>query len=235
MTDARQRELAERLTLVKDRIARSAEHVGRAPEDVSLVVVTKTWPSDDVRRLCDLGVTDFGENRVQEAESKAAQLTDLPISWHFIGQIQSNKAPRVAGFAAFVHSVDSVKVATRLGSGAERGNRSVRCLVQLNLDPVDRAAGRGGASSASIDEVASAVEAAPALRLAGVMGVAPLGADPAEAYRRLAAAAKRLRAVHPHARLVSAGMSGDFEVAIEAGATHVRVGSAVLGERPPNR
>lgn len=235
MTDARRDELAERLVLVRDRIARSAERCGRSPEDVTLVVVTKTWPSDDVRRLCDIGVSDFGENRLQEAERKAAELRDLPISWHFIGQIQSNKAHRVAKFASLVHSVDSVKVATRLDGGAEREGRSVDCLVQLNLDPGDRAAGRGGVRSVSLEDVASAVEAAPALRLAGVMGVAPLRADPVGAYRQLAADAKRLQALHPRARLLSAGMSGDFEAAIESGATHVRVGSAILGERPPNR
>jgi pyridoxal phosphate enzyme (YggS family) len=235
MSDARRDELAKRLTDVHNRVAGAAEAAGRSPADVTLVVVTKTWPADDVRRLHDLGVRDFAENRAQEAEHKAADLADLPLTWHFVGQIQSNKAARLAAFASVVHSVSSVRVATRLELGADRHQRAVDCLVQVNLDPEDAGSGRGGVPPDEAAAVADAVESQAHLRLVGVMGVAPLGADPQAAYQQLAGVAADLRSAHPQARLLSAGMSGDFEAAIFAGATHVRVGSAVLGERPPNR
>lgn len=235
MNDARQEELATRLANVRARVGRAEEKAGRLPGEVTLVVVTKTWPASDVRRLHELGVRDFAENRAQEAERKAAELVGVAITWHFVGQIQSNKASRIAAFAALVHSVSSVRVVARLDAGAERHASSMDCLVQVSLDREDAATGRGGVTPDEAAVVAKAVESAPRLRFAGVMGVAPLRADPAVAYRRLAAVGADLQATHPQARLLSAGMSGDFEAAISAGATHVRVGSAILGQRPPNR
>lgn len=234
MTEARQHALAERLAQVKGKVAEAARESHRSPDDVTLVVVTKTWPSSDVRLLHGLGVRDFGENRWQEASAKAVELADLELTWHFIGQIQSNKAARIPAYADLVHSVSSVRVAARLNDGAHRFDREIDCLVQVSLDTDGQAAGRGGVQAAELEEVAAAVESAGRLRLAGVMGVAPLRTDPAPAYARLAAVRAALRATYPHARLLSAGMSGDFESAISAGATHVRVGSAVLGQRPPN-
>lgn len=235
MSDARRDELATRLTTVHRHIQHAAADSGRDSGQVTLVVVTKTWPADDIRRLHDLGVRDFGENRSQEAEAKAVELADLHLTWHFVGQIQSNKAARIAKSAAMVHSVDSARVASRLNDGAHRYDRDVDCLVQINLDPAGAVAGRGGVPPELADEVASAVESAGRLRMAGVMGVAPLGADPATAYQRLAAVARRVNDRQPGPALISAGMSGDFEDAIRAGATHVRVGTLILGERPVNR
>ncbi len=235
MSSGRRDELAERVAGVRERVARAAAAAGRSADDVSMVVVTKTWPSSDIRLLHELGVTDFAENRSQEGETKAAELADLPITWHFIGQIQSNKASRIAGYASVVHSVDSVRVAHRLNSGAERAERSLECLVQVSLDPAADASGRGGVRPGLADEIAEALEAAEFLRFAGVMGVAPLHEDSTLAYRRLAEVAAQLRLRHPDGSLLSAGMSADFEAAIRVGATHVRVGSAILGLRPPNR
>jgi pyridoxal phosphate enzyme (YggS family) len=188
-----------------------------------------------VRLLHSLGVRDLGENRHPEAEDKAAACADLDLRWHFIGQIQSNKAPRIARYSDVVHSVDSARVAHRLNAGAHATERVVDCLVQVSLDPEDAKAGRGGASGGEVEAVARAVDDSEALRLRGVMGVAPLGGDAAQAYERLAQEAARVRAAHPSAVWISAGMTADFELAIEAGATHVRVGSAILGERPPLR
>jgi pyridoxal phosphate enzyme (YggS family) len=233
VSDARRAELAAGLDDVRRRIATAADAAGRDPAEVALVVVTKTWPTSDIRLLRELGVRDIGENRHQEAEQKAAELADLDITWHFVGQVQSNKASRIAGYADVVHSVDSVKVVRRLQKGAHDRGQPVDCLLQVNLDPAEVRAGRGGLSAAEIDAVAAEVEAAGALRLRGVMGVAPLGQDPRPAYERLAEISHQLRVGHPTAALISAGMSGDFEVAVATGATHVRVGSAVLGERPP--
>ena len=236
MADARRDEIAGRLDDVRGRIRAAAESCGRAAEDITLVVVTKTWPVSDLELLLDLGVTDLGENKHQEAEDKAAALAGRDMRWHFVGQIQSNKAPKIAAYADVVHSVDSVRVAQRLNAGAHRSDRQLSCLIQVNLDPDDESdtAGRGGAAAAEVDELAHAIETAGRLQLAGVMGVAPLGGNPVPAYERLAEISARLLVGHPGAPLISAGMSGDFEEAIRAGATHVRVGSAVLGERPRN-
>jgi pyridoxal phosphate enzyme (YggS family) len=229
-------EIAERLAAVEATIADAAASAGRRRDDVVLVVVTKTWPESDIRALSDLGVRDIGENRHPEAENKARALGDLDITWHFIGQIQSNKAPRIASYSDVVHSVDSVRLAQRLNAGAHGHGRVVDCFAQVSLDPDDASArGRGGAAAADLAEVARAIDDAEGLRLRGVMGIAPLGGDAAAAYERLASVSARLRADFPAAAAISAGMTDDFVEAIRAGATHVRVGSAILGERPPLR
>lgn len=230
---SRRDELAERLSEVRGRITAAAEVAGRDPDDVTLVVVTKTWPVSDVRLLHELGVRDVGENRHPEAEDKATELRDLGLRWHFIGQIQSNKAGRIAGYADVVHSVDSARLAHRLNAGAHSKGRVIDCLVQVNLDPDAAREGRGGVVADDLPGVLASVDDAEALRLRGLMGVAPLGGDPVEAYARLAAIAADTRSSYPSASWLSAGMSGDFEQAIQAGATHVRVGSLVLGQRPP--
>jgi pyridoxal phosphate enzyme (YggS family) len=237
VTDIERRDqLAARLGRVRDQISAAAADVGRSADEITLVVVTKTWPTGDIRLLCELGVRDIGENKHPEAERKAAELEQLPLTWHFIGQIQSNKAPRIARYADLVHSVDSTRLAHRLNAGAHQADRVVDCLVQVNLDPAGTPAGRGGIPTADVDEierVAEAIETAGALRLRGVMGVAPLEGDALTAYARLAAVWGVVRSTYPDATLLSAGMSGDFPEAIRMGATHVRVGSAILGQRPP--
>jgi pyridoxal phosphate enzyme (YggS family) len=194
--------------------------------------VTKFFPESDVRLLAALGVTAVGENRHQEASVKAAACADLHLTWHFIGSIQSNKAAAIAGYSDVVESVDRTKLVAALDRGAAERDRIVDCLVQVSLDPPD-AHGRSGAAPKVVPEVAAAIEAAASLRLRGVMAVAPLGAPPLPAFERLAEVAADLRRDHPAATVVSAGMSGDLEEAIRCGATHVRVGSAVLGPRPP--
>ncbi len=217
---------------MQHQIASAAQDSGRSYDDVVLVVVTKTWPTSDVRILHDLGVRDIAENRHQDAEHKAHELADLDLWWHFIGQIQSNKAARIATYADVVHSVDSVRVAARLAAAAQQHQRLIDCFVQVNLDPEMARGGRGGVTGDDLDAVARAVEESDGLRLRGVMGVAPLHGDADTSYRMLARTSRHLRTAHPGATGVSAGMSGDFPAAIRAGATHVRVGSAVLGQRP---
>jgi len=235
MTDDRRDTVRSSLAAVGDRVDAAASTSGRTGSDVTLVVVTKTWPVSDVRILYDLGVRDFGENRHQEAADRAASLGDLDARWHFIGQVQSNKAHRIAEYAASVHSVDSIRVARRLDAGARQAHRHVDCFIQVSLDPADASAARGGASPDAVREIAATIAACGTLRLAGVMGVAPVGEDPSAAYGRLTAASRELVLRHPAATAVSAGMSNDFEAAIRAGATHVRVGSAILGRRPSLR
>ena len=230
--DARRALLAANLDTVHGRIADACRVAGRDPQEVGLVVVTKFFPESDVRLLAGLGVTDVGENRHQEASAKAAACADLGLSWHFIGSIQSNKAAAIAAYADVVESVDRVKLVNALDRGAREHGRTVDCLVQVSLDPPAESA-RGGAAAGDVAAVAEAVAGASALRLRGVMAVAPLGEPALPAFERLAEVAARLRLDHPDATVVSAGMSGDLEEAIRCGATHVRVGSAVLGPRPP--
>jgi len=229
--DGRREELAAHLEAVRGRIRAACEGAGRDPDEVSLVVVTKFFPESDVRLLAELGVRDVGENRHQEASAKAAACADLGLSWHFIGSIQSNKAAAVAAYSDVVESVDRLKLVGGLSRGAAERGRALDCLVQVSLDPPG-SAGRGGAAPADVPALAAAIAAAESLRLRGVMAVAPLGRPALPAFERLAEVAASLRAEHPDARVVSAGMSGDLEEAISRGATHVRVGSAVLGPRP---
>ena len=228
---SRREELEANLESVRARIDAACADAGRDPAEVGLVVVTKYFPASDVRILADLGVTDVGENRHQEAEAKAAECADLGLRWHFIGGLQSNKAAAVAGYADIVESVDRAKLVAGLDRGAGTRGAVVDCLVQVSLDP-PTASGRSGAPIEDVPVLADAIAAAEHLRLAGVMAVAPLGEPPAPAFARLVEVAERLRADHPDARVVSAGMSGDLEEAIAAGATHLRIGSSVLGPRP---
>jgi pyridoxal phosphate enzyme (YggS family) len=227
----RKDQLAAGLGDVRRRIERAAVAAGRDPGAVTLVVVTKFFPASDVRLLAELGVSDVGENRHPEAADKRAACADLGLRWHFIGALQSNKAVAVGSYADVVESVDRAKLVGALDRGAHQGGHEVDVLLQVSLDPPGRE-GRAGADAGELSALAGAVEAAAMLRLRGLMAVAPLGEDPSAAYGRLVAVRERFLAEQPGARWLSAGMSNDFEAAIEAGATHVRVGSAILGARP---
>ncbi|MGH3331294.1 MAG: YggS family pyridoxal phosphate-dependent enzyme [Nocardioidaceae bacterium] len=228
----RREEVRRNLELVRKRIAAACDETDRDPGEVTLTVVTKFFPASDVRLLAELGVNDVGENRHQEAEAKAAQTRSLDLRWHFIGTLQSNKAAAVADYADVVESVDRPKLLKGLSKGAHQRGAVIDCLVQVSLDPEEAAEGRGGAAPEDVPALAEQVAAAEGLRLRGVMAVAPLGQDPTPAFARLAEVAEQVRRVDPAATWISAGMSGDLEQAIRAGATHVRVGSAVLGRRP---
>ena len=237
--DSRRDQVAANLATVRERIASACADAGRSPDEVTLTVVTKYFPSSDVRLLAELGVDDVGENKHQEAEAKAAELQDLRLRWHFVGNLQSNKAAAVARYADVVESVDRPKLLSGLSRGAHERDATVDCLVQVDLDPEGGSGSggglRGGAAPADVPALAEAVAAAEGLRLRGVMAVAPLGEDPRPAFERLARLADEVRRVDPSATWVSAGMSGDLEEAVRTGATHVRIGSAVLGPRPPGR
>ncbi|HEX5771125.1 MAG TPA: YggS family pyridoxal phosphate-dependent enzyme [Nocardioidaceae bacterium] len=228
---SRRDEIAGNLDVVRGRIASACAAAGREPEEITLTVVTKFFPPSDVRLLAELGVTDVGENRHQEAEEKVRECADLALRWHFIGGLQSNKAAAVAAYADVVESVDRAKLLPGLSKGARQRGRQVDCLVQVSLDPPD-AQGRAGAPPEEVPDLADQVRRTEGLRLRGVMAVAPLGEDPAAAFARLADVAAAVRRIDPTATWVSAGMSADLEAAISAGATHVRIGSAVLGSRP---
>ena len=236
MTD-RKAQLAENLAKVEERIAAACMAAGRKREEVTLIVVTKTYPASDVRILSELGVRHVAENKDQDAAPKAAECSDLPLSWHFVGQLQTNKVRSVVGYADVVQSVDRARLVTALSKEAVRAEREVGCLVQVALDAEDSGRGdRGGVGAGGIEELGDLVAGAPGLRLDGLMTVAPLTGEYAgrqqAAFERLMDLSTVLRRAHPAANMVSAGMSTDLEQAVAAGATHVRVGTAVLGVRP---
>ncbi|MGY3335772.1 pyridoxal phosphate enzyme (YggS family) [Streptomyces filamentosus] len=236
MTD-RTAELAANLARVEERIAAACAAAGRPREEVTLIVVTKTYPASDVRILHGLGVRHVAENRDQDAAPKAAACADLDLTWHFVGQLQTNKVRSVVGYADVVQSVDRIKLVSSLSAAAERAGRELGCLIQVALDAEAGGRGdRGGVAPDGVEELAAALDAAPGLRLGGLMTVAPLVGEYAgrqrAAFDRLMDLSTALRATRPAANMVSAGMSADLEDAVAAGATHVRVGTAVLGVRP---
>lgn len=233
---ARADELSRNLQDVRQRIASACRSAGRSREDITLIVVTKFFPSSDIEVLSALGVTDIGENRDQEASAKIAALpleVRQLLQVHFIGQLQSNKAASLASYVDTVHSVDRDKLVRALDRAAAAAGRELGALVQVRLGGDPPGKGRGGVPVDEVPELADSVAAASHLTLRGVMAVAPLGIDPVEAFAQLAIVAHAVRADHPQASWTSAGMSGDLEAAVTNGATHLRVGSAILGSRPP--
>ncbi|WP_313409723.1 YggS family pyridoxal phosphate-dependent enzyme [Aeromicrobium sp.] len=229
----RREELASNLAAVRDRIASACERAERSPDELTLVVVTKTRPASDVALLAELGVTDVGENRHPEADDKQREALQLGanLRWHFVGGLQTNKAGAVARYADVVHSLDRAKLARSLDRGAAAAERTLRCLIQVDFDTTDP--GRAGVPPHEVAALAEVVVGeCPHLELGGVMTVAPLGQDPAPSFARLREIGAELVRDVPTATTISAGMSEDFEVAIQHGATHLRVGRSVLGQRP---
>jgi uncharacterized pyridoxal phosphate-containing UPF0001 family protein len=288
LTADRRAQLAANLDEVRGRIARACSAAGRDPGAVALVAITKTYPASDVQLLAELGVTDVGENKDQEAAAKAAAVR-APLRWHFVGRLQRNKAKSVVRYADVVESVDSLRLVAALSTAAvEHRTSPLDVLIQISLDGdpsrggaiasavagPDGSHAAGAAASASLSvpsslpsvssapsvqvsslsapipassdisgfpesadaerdlwRVADAVATADGLRLAGVMAVAPIGWDPDRAFATLATLSTRLREQYPGATAVSAGMSGDLEAAIRHAATHVRIGTSLLGMR----
>jgi pyridoxal phosphate enzyme (YggS family) len=234
VTTARRAELAGNLAAIQARVAAACAAAGRDVSEITLIAVTKTRPAEDVVALTELGLADFGENRDQEAAPKAAAVAEAataPVRWHFIGQLQSNKASHVVRYASVVHSVDRVRLVRALGSASRAAVQvpaDVTCLVQVSLDGDPS---RGGALISQLPEIAAAIEAEQGLALGGVMAVAPLGVAPEAAFGSLGAISDTAREVNPAATIISAGMSGDLEAAVRNGATHLRIGTALLGNR----
>jgi pyridoxal phosphate enzyme (YggS family) len=218
-------ELLERLQAVEGGVRDAARESGRDPAEITTIVVTKFHPASLVRELYAAGVRDFGENRHQEAQAKAAELTDLDLTWHFIGQLQSKKARQVRGYASVIHSLDRPSVVDALASD----EAVLDCFVQLNLtdDPA-----RGGVQDDDLERMTEQVLSTAGLRLLGVMAVAPLDVEPRQAFARVRTASERVMGLAPYASFISAGMSADYREAILEGATHLRIGSAITGNRP---
>lgn len=224
--------LAERYQEVKQRIQQAAQSVGRDPSGVELIVVTKNHPVELVAALHGLGHRQFGENRDQEARPKAQTLAALGIqdaTWHFVGQLQSNKVKSVLDYASVIHSIDRPSLVTELEKQLTKRHARVSGFLELNLTDDEN---RGGVRSENLLELAERVLSTGRIELLGVMAVASLGADPRADFERTIQASLQLQSVAPSAKGLSMGMSEDFEIAIELGATHIRVGSAITGPRP---
>ncbi|HPM51686.1 MAG TPA: YggS family pyridoxal phosphate-dependent enzyme [Rhodoglobus sp.] len=215
-------DLEARLASVTAEVAQAARDAGRNPAEITTIVVTKFHPAALVRELADLGVSDFGESRHQEAQPKIAELADLAATWHFIGQVQSKKARQVRSYVDVIHSVDRPSLVDALAGGP------LDVFIQVNLtdDPA-----RGGAQPDDLESLAERVASTEGLRLRGLMAVAPLESEPRREFARVRALSERLRAAHPEASGLSMGMSGDFREAILEGATHLRIGTAITGNR----
>lgn len=234
----RREELAGALAALERRVSAAAAAAGRDRRELTVVAVSKTWPASDVVLLHGLGQRDFGENRDQEARAKVAEVASLlpalapPAGpcWHFVGQLQRNKARSVASYASWVHSVDRPPLVAALSRGAQAAGRELTVLVQVRLDD-DPDPGRGGAHPRDVPALADAVAAAPSLRLGGLMAVAPPGRPARPAFATLRELSQRVRRDHPAADALSAGMSADLEEAVAEGATHLRVGTALFGTR----
>lgn len=217
--------LADRLAEVQGSIADAARDAGRSPSEITTIVVTKLQPVALVADLAALGVRDVGENRHQEAQAKAMALADLGLRWHFVGQLQSKKARQVRSYATTIHSVDRPALVDALRSE----EASVDCFVQVNLtdDPA-----RGGVAAEGLLPLVEHVLQTPGLRLRGLMTVAPLGEPARPAFARVRLLSERIRDLAPQATDLSMGMSHDFREAILEGATHLRIGTAITGNRP---
>lgn len=221
--------LAERYAQVQGAIASKLTEVGRSASEVTLIVISKNYDSQLVRDLHDFGQRDFGENRDQEAAPKAAQTSDLAgVNWHFVGQLQTNKVKSVLGYARTIHSLDRDSLLSEVAKQALKLDFQPEVFIQLNLtdDP-----GRGGIATQDLAAFAERVLANESLRLRGVMGVAALERDPRFDFETIREASQALQQLEPLANSISAGMSHDFEAALEFGATHLRIGTAITGNR----
>ncbi|MEJ6493242.1 MAG: YggS family pyridoxal phosphate-dependent enzyme [Actinomycetes bacterium] len=226
----RKLQLQSNLEIVKQEISDACKVAQREPSGVTLIVVTKTWPASDVKILAELGVTDVGENRDQEAKPKFDEVRDLKLTWHAIGQLQTNKAKSVATWADVVHSVDRSGLVSALGKAVTTRTTPLAVLIQVNLDPSPKD-NRGGAAPNQVLELAELITQSPGLVLQGVMGVAPLDGDDAQAFALLQQVSEQVQAQNSSANWISAGMSDDFATALKFGATHLRIGSSILGNR----
>jgi len=223
-------ELQANLLDVERDISEACIAANRNRADVTLIAVTKTWPASDVDLLAGFGVTDVGENRDQEAKPKHEEVLAKNLTWHAIGQLQTNKAKSVAAWADVVHSVDRIDLVTALTKAVVGRDLPLGVLIQANLDP-NPTENRGGALPNELLKLAELISQCDGLRLKGVMGVAPLGGDDEFAFSKLQEFASQIQNMFPQANWISAGMSGDFGTALKFGATHLRIGSSILGNR----
>ena len=216
------------LELVKERITSAAQAAGRSPSEITLIAVTKTFPVSDLEILYELGVRNFGENRDQEAAPKVSALP-ADITWHFQGGIQSNKLKSISNWASVIHSVDKFKYAQMISQFSVGKTKEI--FIQVSLDTLPQS--REGVDPADLMQLAEQIMSLPNLQVKGLMAVAPLDQPTEQAFVRLQQIQQKFIQLYPAASSLSSGMSGDYELAISLGATHVRIGSSILGNRSP--
>ena len=221
----RAQEIAVALASVEDRITKAAATAGRNRSEITLIAATKTYPANDVQILADLGVSNFGENRSDEGLEKSAAIA---ATWHFQGQVQGRKLKDIASWATYIHSIDSADHITKLSRICAEMDRKISIFLQLSLDG---APDRGGVLADQLGQLADQLGADPNLHLAGLMCVPPVEYGFDRAFGEIAKVHSAFKAGYPEAVGLSAGMSSDFEVAIAYGATHLRIGSEILGSR----
>lgn len=225
---SRKDQILSNLELVKAKISAAAKAAGRAPSEITLIAVTKTFPVSDLEILYELGVRNFGENRDQEAAPKVGVLP-ADITWHFQGGIQSNKLKSISNWASVIHSVDKFKYAQMISQFSVGKTKEI--FIQVSLDTLPQS--REGVDPADLMQLAEQIMSLPNLEVKGLMAVAPLDQPTEQAFVRLQQIQQKFIQLYPAASSLSSGMSGDYELAISLGATHVRIGSSILGNRSP--
>lgn len=227
----RKDELASNLHVVQSEILRACEHINRDPKEITLIAVTKNFPASDIRLLNELGINDFGESRVQEFSKKYEEVSDLISTWHFIGQVQSNKIREITRLSDVVHSLDSAEHIEKFNSQAQTIGKMMDLLIQINLDP-DYPNSRAGVSAEEAENLATFIHRLGNVNLGGLMFIASPQVEARDAFHGFAEVVAEFRKRHPSAKVVSAGMSSDIQEAVKIGATHLRIGSKLLGNRP---
>ena len=225
---SRKDQILSNLESVKEKISAAAQEAGRAPSEITLIAVTKTFPVSDLEILHELGVRNFGENRDQEAAPKVGVLP-ADITWHFQGGIQSNKLKSISNWASVIHSVDKFKYAQMISQFSVGKTKEI--FIQVSLDTLPQS--REGVDPADLMQLAEQIMSLPNLEVNGLMAVAPLDQPTEQAFVRLQQIQQKFIQLYPAASSLSSGMSGDYELAISLGATHVRIGSSILGNRSP--
>ena len=221
-------EISANLEKVKEQIKLAAASANRLSDDITLVAVTKTFPVSDIEILYSLGIRDLGENRDQEASAKVG-LLPKDVRWHFQGQIQSNKLKSITSWASFIHSVDQLRYAQMISDYSAGNEKPIFMQVSLDKPPQSRS----GVNPSELLELAGAISELPGIRLQGLMAVAPVNSPAEQAFAELEDIRSDFLSTFPDAKSLSIGMSGDYQIAIKYGATHIRIGSSILGIRSP--
>ena len=231
MSISRQQEINENYQKIQNRILKSCNSVGRDPSEVTVIAITKTYPASDIDLLKNIGIHNVGENKDQEASQKFNEVKNK-FTWHFVGQLQTNKVKSVVQYADFIHSVDRISLAKEIQKMSKKIDKVQKVLIQIDLDESQNDENRGGVNPSQLIELAQEISSCPNLELKGLMSVAPLNVSSKEAFLKLAKIQLEFLKTYPFAKMLSAGMSEDLEDAVSHGATHLRIGSALLGERP---
>jgi len=231
MSQSRLSQISENFEKIQNRINQASKSSGRDPKEVTVIAITKTYPASDVDLLKSIGIDNVGENKDQEASYKYKEVKSK-FTWHFVGQLQSNKVKSVVQYADFIHSIDRLNLVKEIQKVCQKVNKIQKVLIQIDLDESQNDENRGGINPTNLNELAQEISNCPNLELSGLMSVAPLNMAAKDAFTKLKEIQSEFIKSYPLAKMLSAGMSDDLEEAVMHGATHLRIGSALLGERP---